>query len=266
MTFIREFSDSHGLNPSTRTVDNAAPDPMRHEVIGLCFSLLDHETIHLNEKYLYETISLSVGLSPTANPYGGFRYGSDRYIHKIEWRTFYDLIVRLWKEFANSAAATSYRGGINKILAAYGVVWELNEDGKLERVLPAAVTLQIDAAIAELKDTRFAPALQLLHAAIDAYNDIPRRDRDVCSNVFDAMESIAKEVYTQPNSTFGQVLTHIRQTNALNLQICEVLERINTLRNKNFGHGMTTPFTLKDAEVDFIYLTCIGAIILFARI
>ena len=49
---------------------------------------------------------------------------------------------------------------------------------------------------------RFAPALQLFNAARDAYDDRPRRDRDACSKMFDAMESVAKEKYQMPNSTY----------------------------------------------------------------
>src|SRR5208282_1294243 len=93
----------------------------------------------------------------------------------------------------------------------------------------------------------------------------PRRDRDACSNVFDSMESVAKEKLEMPQATFGQVVTHIRQRQALNEQVVGLLEAINTLRNRNFGHGMVDPFSLTGPEVDFIYLTCIGAILLLAR-
>ncbi len=77
---------------------------------------------------------------------------------------------------------------------------------------------------------------------------------------------VAKEVFSMPTSTFGNVVVHIRQTNALNQDIIKVLEAVNTLRNRNFGHGTTAPFDLKSPDVDFTYLTCIGGILLFARI
>jgi hypothetical protein len=80
------------------------------------------------------------------------------------------------------------------------------------------------------------------------------------------MESIAKEVFNMPDSTFGTVLTAIRNGGNLNNQVISVLDAINTLRNRNFGHGMTDTFQLSSKEVDFTYLTCIGAILLFARI
>jgi hypothetical protein len=79
------------------------------------------------------------------------------------------------------------------------------------------------------------------------------------------MESVAKEKYQRPQATFGNVVAHIRQTQALNEQIIAVLETINTLRNRNFGHGMVAPFSLNPTEVDFTYLVCVGAILMFTR-
>ncbi len=76
--------------------------------------------------------------------------------------------------------------------------------------------------------------------------------------MFDAMESVAKEKFGMQNATFGQVVAHIRRTGAMNEQVIVLLEGINTLRNRNFGHGMVDPFSLSGPEVNFTYLTCIG--------
>ena len=171
----------------------------------------------------------------------------------------------MWHEFQHHGLDEVYRNGVNRILAANGVVWDLEADGRLRRVLPATAHDQIDATITELLNARYAPALNLLRAAMDAYDDRPRRDRDACCNIFDTMESVAKEKYGMPAATFGQVVAHIRRTHAMNEQIIGSLESINTLRNRNFGHGMAAPFTLGPAEVDFTYLTCIGAILFLTR-
>ena len=104
-----------------------------------------------------------------------------------------------------------------------------------------------------------------MNAARDAFDDRPRRDRDACSNAFDSLESVAKDVFNLPKATFGGVLAHVRQGNKLQPEVVSVLEAINTLRNQKFGHGMTTPFSLASGEVDFTYLTCIGAILAFVR-
>ncbi len=143
--------------------------------------------------------------------------------------------------------------------------WELDEEGRLYRVLPVDVVHQVASAFQELQAERFAPALELFNAARDAYDDRPRRDRDASSNMFDAMESVAKERYQMPNSTFGQVVARIPQTGTMSIQVINVLSAINDLRNKNFGHGMTAPFQLSSAEVDFTYLSCVGGILLLTR-
>ena len=199
------------------------------------------------------------------NPYGGYRYAVGRDLSRVDWNRVYDLIVRLVPEFRNAGLYDTYREGVNRVLAGHGIVWELTEDGKLQRVLPTSAQIQIQEAIQELNDSRFSAAAQLFRDARDAYNDRPRRDRDACANAFDAMESVAKVVFNMPSATFGNVLVHIRAGNLLTSEIVNVLDTINTLRNRKFGHGMQTPFDLSPAEVDFTYLTCIGEILLFAR-
>ena len=154
---------------------------------------------------------------------------------------------------------------MNRILSGYGVVWELTEKGRLQRHLPAPAQSLVETAITQLTAPQFTPALALMNTARDAFDNRPRRDRDACANIFDSLESLAKEVFNMPNATFGAVLQHVRQTNAFQSEITTVLESINTLRNRKFGHGMTTPFDLSAGEVDFIYLSCIGGIILFAN-
>jgi len=83
--------------------------------------------------------------------------------------------------------------------------------------------------------------------------------------MFDAMESVAKEKFQMPNSTFGQVVNQISAPEFMNPQVKNVLITLNDLRNKNFGHGMTTPFSLSSAEVEFAYLSCVSGILLFTR-
>ncbi|MBW1788377.1 MAG: hypothetical protein JRK53_17435 [Deltaproteobacteria bacterium] len=159
-----------------------------------------------------------------------------------------------------------YFEGVNRILAGYGVVWELSETGRLQRHLPLPAYALVNAAIEELRDPRYAAALTLFNSAMDAFDDRPRRDRDACANIFDSMESVAKEVFGMPSATFGAVLGHIRQTNGLTAEIISVLEAINTLRNRKFGHGMTNPFDFSAGEVDFTYLSCIGGMLILVKI
>lgn len=263
MASIRNFSSSQGLNPSVRNIDNDAPQEMRQELIDLFFNVAEQ---FISENHLYSVISQSIGVRRSANTQAGIRHAAGRDIANVDWNRVYDLICRLWPEFSKVGYYDEYREGVNRILSGYGVVWDLDEDGQLRRVLPLSAQVQVEAAIQELNQARFQPALTFFNHARDAYDDRPRRDRDTCKNIFDAMESVAKEVFSMPTSTFGQVVAHIRQTNRLHQDIIKVLEAVNTLRNRNFGHGTTAPFDLKSPDVDFTYLTCIGGILLFARI
>lgn len=264
MSWFRGFSAEEEHVPPVRTLEDA-PDTLRHEVLDLVFHLAEHNRGGSLDDHFYNIVCQNCGEMGAGNPYGGFRRGASRVIGHVAWPRIYDLIVRLWPEFGRTGQVDEYRQGVNAILAGHGVAWELGEEGRLNRVLPAAAQAQVEAAIQELRDPRYTPALQLFNAARDAYDDRPRRDRDACANVFDSMESVAKEKFGMPNATFGQVAAHMRATGALNEQIVGMLEAVNTLRNRNFGHGMVAPFTLRPAEVDFTYLTCIGAMLLFAR-
>lgn len=265
MSWIRGFSASEGFVPPVRNVDRDAPRELRQELVDLIFHIVDESQGHLTGTHLYHMVSQSLGIQASGNPWSGPRYAVGRDINQVEWQRVYDLICRLWPEFSRIGFGALYREGVNRILAAHGVVWDMDEDGHLRRVLPADAQAQVDAAIRELSAERFAPALELFNAARDAYDDRPRRDRDACSNVFDAMESAAKEVYGMPTASFGDVLAHLRRNQALQAYIIRVLESINVLRNTTFGHGMAEPFNLSPAEVDLTYLTCIGGILLFAR-
>lgn len=266
MTHFRGFSSSDEFSPVVRAIDSDAPAGMRQELIDLVFHLTENNSGLLRDERMHKVICQSLGVGASGQPYGGFRYAAGRDLARADWRRVFDLICRLWPDFASAGLANQYRQGMNSILAANGVVWELTEYGQLQRHLPAPAVTLVTAAITELKAPHFDAALTLLNNARDAFDDRPRRDRDACANIFDSMESVAKTVFFMPVSTFGSVLGHIRAKNALQSEIISVLEAINTLRNHKFGHGMMTPFDLSAGEVDFTYLTCIGAILLFVKI
>src|SRR3989304_737931 len=108
--------------------------------------------------------------------------------NQLPWPRVYDLILRLGLEFMATGLFEEYRSGVNSILASHGIVWDLDDLGKLRRVLPAPAQAQINAAVQELAAPQFAPALLLFESARNAYDDRPRRDRDACANMFAAME------------------------------------------------------------------------------
>ncbi len=266
MTHFRDFSASDEVEPKVRNIDSDAPAGLRHELVDLVFHLAEHNSPPLNEERMHRIISQSIGVSASGQPYGGFRYAAARDLGRADWQRVYDVICRLWPEFLDAGVVGLYFQGVNRILAGYGVVWELTETGRLQRHLPTQAQALISAATTELRHPRYIPALTLFNGARDAFDDRPRRDRDACANIFDALESVAKETFSMPNATFGAVLGHVRQTGRLKAEIISVLDAINTLRNRKFGHGMTIVFDLSPGEVDFTYLTCIGGILLFVKI
>jgi hypothetical protein len=266
MSWIRDFSAREGHLPPLRNVDDSAPDRMRQELVDAFYVVANGAAGGLDaDRDLYLIIEQSLGVQAAGNPQSGRRQRVGRDIASAEWQRVYDLIVRLWVEFRRVGLHEVYRENVNRILAAHGVVWDLGADAHLHRVMPPPVTEQVTAVITELNQPQFEPARLLFNAAREAFDARPRRDRDSCSNAFDALESIAKVRFGMPDAAFGQVLVHLRQNDLLNGQVLGILEAINTLRNRNFGHGMVAPFALCPEEVDFTYLSCLAGILLFAR-
>ncbi len=98
---------------------------------------------------------------------------------------------------------------------------------------------------------------------MNAYNDRPQRGRDACKNIFDALESVSKEMLAMPSATFGNVLIEVRRRHLMSTEAVSVLQKLYDMFNNHFRHGMTTEFALKPAEVDFVLLSCVAGILLF---
>jgi hypothetical protein len=264
VNWIRGFSEQSPGSSGVRNLEDAPP-PMRQELVDLFFSLAEHNQEEIPPQHVYQVICQSLGIRPSGSPHSGYRHAAGRAVRDVEWPRIYDLVARLWPDFDKQGHGHRFREGANRILAAYGVAWEMGEDGRLNRVLPVAAQTQVTEVFAELLDPRFGPALELFKLGRNAFDDRPRRDRDACTNIFDALESVAKEKHAMPTATYGQVVARLRANSAFNPDILTLLAGLNDLRNHNFGHGMTVQFTLTSAEVDFAYLACVGAILLLTR-
>jgi len=261
----RGFTGGGDFQLPARDIDNDAPAQMRQEWVDHAFLVSERVAENLRPEHLYRIIGQSLGIQVSGNPYGGPRYAAGRDLSRAEWRRVYDVVLRVGIESSHHGAHGEYQAGVNRLFAVYGIAWDLDDQNRLVRVLPPPVAAQIQSVIEELSDPRFAAAMALFQAARDAYDDRPRRDRDACSNAFDAVESVAKEKFQMPNATFGAVLQHIGQAQVQPADVIAVLREINDLRNHNFGHGMVAPFAFTGAQVDFIYTICAGAILLLAR-
>jgi hypothetical protein len=263
MHWIRDFSRQH-VAARERNVDNDAPREMRGELVDFLFQLADDSNGLVQPSVIYEATGLMLGAGITANPYGSYRTQVAGYIGGADWRRVYDWISRLCHEFERAGLADQFREGVNVVLAAHGIVWELDAAGHWQRILAEPLRQQVASAIAELDRVGFEPSRRLFNDATEAFNARPRRDRDACSNAFDALESAAKIVY-QPADTFGRVLDEVRRRGTLDKQVQQVLRDVEKIRHTNFGHGMAEPFRLQEAEVDFVYTVCAAGIPLFTR-
>jgi hypothetical protein len=189
------------------------------------------------------------------------------YIENATGWEIYNLIESMHskvKEIQNDHG-NEFEKDVNRLFGEESIGWQL-KDGKLQRTLPMAARVQVDTVFKELEHPRFAPALAHITAAYKAYNARPRRDFDVCSSAFDACESVAKEIFGIPTGTFGDALKEARSKNRCTPETINTLEKLYALASNHFRHGMTEPFALGSPEVDFVYLTCLAAILLFARL
>ncbi|MGH2958225.1 MAG: hypothetical protein ACRDKE_01355 [Solirubrobacterales bacterium] len=263
MTF-RAFSTSQGLEPHHRTVDSDAPSGFRNELIDLVFSLA--RDAQLPEEYFPRLMAQNIGVSIAGKPYAGYRHALGRDLGAAHWIRVLDLLPRLANEFQRLGLLEAFRTPLNRILAGNQIAWDLDETGNLVRVLPEEAAIAVRTAVRELLRPGFESARGLLRDAIEAYNDRPQRPRDACANAFDAVEAASKTTLGLPTGTFNDVVRELRQARVLQPEIVAVLDRLNVVRHNHFGHGMTTPFNLISREVDFVYLSCVSAIVLFARI
>lgn len=260
---FREFSTSQGLDPRDRPIDADAPLSFRNELVDLVFSLAPNS--QLPEEHFFRLMTQNIGASVAGNPYGGYRYAIGRDLGRAEWVRVYDLLPRLGSEFRRVGLFDQFRTDLNRILAGNRIAWDMDATGNLVRALPEEAATSVRVALRELSRPEFEAAHLLLLDAIDAYNDRPQRPRDACANAFDAAESAGKIIVGLPSGTFGDVVGELRRRRSLQSETLRVLEAMNVTRNRHFGHGTTEPFALSNQEVDFIYLSCVAAAIMFAR-
>ncbi len=261
---FRDFTGRYAEHVQ-RNIDNAAPGAMRHELVDFVFHLAGQSAGQLQERRIYETTGLVLGAGITANPYGGYLARVSRDAGAAEWPRVYDWIARLWLEFERVGLHVLYRDGVNRILAANGVAWDLDEMGHLQRAVPDPLREQINAAGGMLRERRFAAARQTFDLSKQAFDDRPRRDRDACANAYDALESAAQIAYDMPGATFGEVLNAVGRRGEISPQAVRLLRAIEVLGHNTFRHGGAEPFALSPPEVDFIYTSCVAAILVFAH-
>ncbi len=216
------------------------------------------------QRNLYYVISQTLGIQPSGTPYSGFRYAVSRDVGKASWERFYDLIVRIAAEVPPIFQA-EYRALTNTLLSTYKIAWELKEDDQLYRIIPRVLETHIEETFKELNQARFEAALSSFRAGMTAYHERPRRSKDACKNCFDALESVAKTLDNKPTGTFGDVINSLRKADFFAKETVSSLQKLYELANNTFRHGMTEAFTLRPSEVDYVIVSCCGAMLLLIR-
>lgn len=185
------------------------------------------------------------------------------FVNGCEPADVYNLIEAMWAHLVPTGLHRQFAEDLNRVFGEESIGWKLDDNGLLQRTLPAAVQIQVEQIFRELEAPRFAPALVQVRSAYKAYNGHPRVDLDVCMNIFDALESVAKEVFSMPSGTLGDVLKKAKGT--FSPGTISTLEKLGALASNHFRHGMTEPFKLTPAETDFVYVTCLAGMMLFVR-
>ena len=68
-----------------------------------------------------------------------------------------------------------------------------------------------------------------------------------------------------PTATLGDVIKQARARQVFDPATLRVVENIYGLACSHFRHGMTEQFKLKPSEVEFVYMSSIGGMLMFIR-
>jgi hypothetical protein len=123
---------------------------------------LADDAVGPSERTLYNAITGALGIVAAVQHYGGLPRRASEHLNEADWPRVFDIILRLVPEFARRGRLGEYRNAVNTVLAAHGIVWDLGEDGRLVRVLPAEAANQMAATVGELADPQFQAARELL--------------------------------------------------------------------------------------------------------
>jgi hypothetical protein len=258
----KRFSLRHGIEAeASQPVFEDAPRRLRYFVLEyLKNNFYGNAAIDLVGRVLYlpEPIVSGVGRTTweTLRPH----------IFHCEWWKLYNMLEKIY-EVPNGdyRKQQAFVEQLNDVLSEESIGWKMDRGGRLQRLLPEAIQVEAERVFGELQIPRFAPAWTHMQVARAAYNFRPRRDQEVCSSVFDALESVAKEVFSMPTATFGDVIKAARTRDIFAPETLSVLEKLYALANNHFRHGMTVPFKLGAPEVEFVYVSCMAGILLFIR-
>ncbi len=244
-------------------IDDDAPALLRQEFVAIAFDMID-QAARDRQTHLRRVIARLLRITRTEQMHGGFRAAASRGVRQVGWPGFYDFVAGLWPEIPPEFRA-HYLAEVNRLLTAHGVVWRLDADGQLRRRLSPTAQRQIDTAFRRLAQPRFATALASFRDAMSAYHDRPRRERDVCHDMLDAVAAVSKEALAMPSASFSHVLAKAARCDPLEgRRRTAVLRRLQAIVDGR--SGATNGVALEPTEVDFVFRACVAGILLFASL
>lgn len=263
------FDFARNQGPPLARVVQDAPQAMRMQLIAALYRAAEEPVATFEGRRinvaaeLYPKIAFTLGERPVAVMHDAYMQRIGRDLERAEWTLVFEVVLALWEDFRQHGRAEAYRSAVNGVFALNGIAWDLGEDGLLHRVLPEGAQAQVAAMFAELARPGFEGARRLAEAAQRHYDARPREDRDACSNIFDALEETAKVKLGLHRRGFGDVVAEMRRRN-ITPGLADVLDKLNGMAHQTFRHG--NDVVIAPAVVDFVYLTCVGGILMFARL
>jgi hypothetical protein len=257
----KRFSTRFGFEKQPEIpVTDAAPPRFIHFV----FETLRNDSIVLNSAKIFADVYGVSNFSGYVVTSEGWNTILKR-MKDSDWWLVFNLVEPIYENFATYPhAQEGFAKALNETFAQESMGWRF-EKGELVRTLPGPAQEQLDALFRELSQSRFRAALESLITANKAFNAVQRRDSEVCEKAFDACESVAKEVFFPDCPTFGDCIKEMRKQNAFASLTLAILEKLYALASAEFRHGNTAPFKLSAAEAEFVYLTCIAAMLMFVH-
>lgn len=209
MVHTKRFSLRHGIEhaPGEPIIDDA-PKRLRYFVLEyMQNNCYPHDVMAILGRVLCRPEMIAEHFASRSDCWGIVA----RRIDDAKWWEVFNIIEALYEVSSRDRKSEPFVQKLNFVFNEESIGWRMHRSGELERLLPEAVRVQVEEVFKELQVDRFSPAFAQVLSAHKAFNRTPRLDQDVCTNIFDALESVAKEVTGMPAATLGDVLKVVRQ-------------------------------------------------------
>ncbi|WP_373529934.1 hypothetical protein, partial [Nostoc sp.] len=158
-------------------------------------------------------------------------------------------------EWINRFGFEVYRHNLNIFFAEHQVGWHLNEDSKLRRFVPQALTKSIEKVELDLKNT-FEPAITHYKKAYFFLTQYPFDSENSIKEIVSAIESIVRTIHPTEN-TLGKGISKMKRDERWSKQFLDIMETVYAYANSEPGvrHGGTISPNVQRIDADFCFHT-----------